>query len=266
MTSPAWHSNAIDYDNPPHDDDHTPAFGDLAPGEPISGRRKSSGRIKRLLKALTLIGAGTAWSLYGDTAALVKTISPLIKHLTPPPAAPAQPTEQLKPDPLKSAEAPAPGAALPELPAAATPDTTATPNTPPPAKTADQPAASTAYEETKPEPLAPIKSDPANPYHKRATAVGLHPELSRVVLAKLTAADYRNAGVAIETALAQTADDATFTWPSKPKPDQAVFEVHFVAGTSKDCRRYVVTVALDRWLTTAPPMENCNSQRQRTKT
>ncbi len=108
-------------------------------------------------------------------------------------------------------------------------------------------------------PLPPPRVDPADPYQKRAVAVGLHPDLSRVLLRRMTSADYRNAAVAIDTALAKTADDADFVWPRQRKPEQALFRVHFVRGAAAHCRRYVVTVVKDGWTTTAPPMERCGA-------
>jgi len=93
----------------------------------------------------------------------------------------------------------------------------------------------------------------------RAAAVGLHPDLSRVVLARLSPADYRNAGVAIKTAVAETPDGAVFVWPRQRKPELALFQVRFVAGAAPGCRRYVVTITKDGWLTTAMPMERCGS-------
>ena len=91
----------------------------------------------------------------------------------------------------------------------------------------------------------------------RAVAVGLHPDLSRVLLARLSPADYRNAGIAIKTAVAETPDTDVFVWPLQRKPELALFQVRFVAGAAPDCRRYVVAVTKDGWLTTAPPMEKC---------
>ena len=88
-------------------------------------------------------------------------------------------------------------------------------------------------------------------------AVGLHPDLSRVLLKRLTPADYSNAGIAIQTALAETPDNAVYVWPRQRKPELALFEVHFVRGVSADCRRYVVTITKDGWLTTALPLEKC---------
>ncbi len=98
---------------------------------------------------------------------------------------------------------------------------------------------------------------PSDPYRKRAEAAGLHPDLSRVLLARLTAADYRNAAFAIEKAVKTVPDDGDFTWPRSRKSGVAVFNVHFVQGAGHDCRRYVVTVTKDRWSTTAAPMEKC---------
>ena len=94
----------------------------------------------------------------------------------------------------------------------------------------------------------------------RAAAVGLHPDLSRALLARLSPTDYRNAGIAIKTALAETAETAVYVWPRQRKPEEALFKVRFVPGAAAGCRRYVVTVTKDGWLTTALPMEKCGPQ------
>jgi hypothetical protein len=107
------------------------------------------------------------------------------------------------------------------------------------------------------EPLPPPSIDPGDPYQKRAADAGLHPGLSRVLLARLTAADYRNARQAIDTAIARTGDTSEFIWPRQRKPEQALFRIHFVKGAASSCRRYVVTVVKDGWSTTAMPMERC---------
>jgi hypothetical protein len=112
----------------------------------------------------------------------------------------------------------------------------------------------------EPQPLPPLRIDPADPYQKRAVAVGLHPDLSRVLLSRLSEADYRNARYAIDTAIAKTADEENFVWPRQRKPEQALFRVHFVQGAAPECRRYVVTVVKDGWSTTALPMERCGSE------
>ena len=122
---------------------------------------------------------------------------------------------------------------------------------PPPTTGTDEPAAA---------PLPPATVDPADPYQKQAEAVGLHPELSRVLLARLSPTDYRNAGIAIRTALAETPDGSDFVWPRQRKPELALFKVRFVPGAPPGCRRYVVSVTKDGWLTTAPPMERCGAQ------
>ena len=108
-----------------------------------------------------------------------------------------------------------------------------------------------------PERLTPPTADPSDPYQARALAVGLHPGLSRVVLAKLTAADYRNAGIAIKTALAETPDSEVYVWPRERTPELAVFQIKFVAGAPADCRRYVAMILKEGWVTTALPMEKC---------
>lgn len=109
------------------------------------------------------------------------------------------------------------------------------------------------------ERLPPPTVDPADRHAARALAAGLHPDLSRVLLKKLTAADYANARKAITSALAGTPDDGTYIWPREADRKHAQFEVRFVAGAPKDCRRYVVTIIKDRWSTTARAMEKCVS-------
>jgi hypothetical protein len=108
--------------------------------------------------------------------------------------------------------------------------------------------------------LPPPVVNPADPYQKRAVAVGLHPDLSRVLLRRMTSSDYRNAGYAIDNAVAKTADDGEFVWPRQRKPEEALFRVRFVRGAAPNCRRYVVTVTKDRWSTTAPAMERCGPE------
>jgi hypothetical protein len=125
------------------------------------------------------------------------------------------------------------------------------------------PVAAEVSSEVPGAPLPPPVVDPSDPYQKRAEAVGLHPQLSRVLLARLTPTDYHNAGVAIATAVSQTPDHGVLVWPRQRTPDQALFQVRFVAGAAPGCRRYVVSVTKDGWLTTAPPMEKCGVQLRR---
>jgi hypothetical protein len=245
------------------------AHDDLFPGERI-GRPLGGGGGKALLKAgllLSLIG-GAAWSVVGDTGPLrqrfpneVAALSRLIDRARrafdePGPATAALSSRRtadakpaaLEPPPLGPVitarplpTAPPPPAAEPvPLTTAALPSTPASPS----------PAG---------EPLEPPKVDPSNPDQVRAAAVGLHPELSPVLLARLSPTDYRNAGYAIETAVKETPDAGVFVWPRQRKPELAVFSVRFVAGAAPSCRRYVVTVVKDGWLTTAMPMERCSA-------
>jgi hypothetical protein len=121
--------------------------------------------------------------------------------------------------------------------------------------------AATAPPASKPYEAPPdTMADPADPYQMRAEAVGLHPGLSRVLLTRLSLTDYRNAGIAIRTAVAETPDSGVFAWPRQREPELALFQVRFVRGSASGCRRYVVTITKDRWLTTALPMEKCGPQ------
>ena len=114
-----------------------------------------------------------------------------------------------------------------------------------------------------PAPLEPPSVDPADIYQVRALAAGLHPGLSRVLLARLSPDDYRNAGIAIQKAWPRHPTPASTWWPRQRKPELALFHVRFVPGAAADCRRYVVTVTKDGWLTTALPMEKCGPQPRR---
>lgn len=106
-------------------------------------------------------------------------------------------------------------------------------------------------------PLPEPEVDPTDPQQKRAAAVGLHPRLSKVVLASLSDTDYRNAGTAIRKALTDATDTEKFIWPRESDKKLAVFQIHFVAGAAETCRRYIVTIVKNGWTTTAPPMEKC---------
>jgi hypothetical protein len=151
-------------------------------------------------------------------------------------------------------EAPGAEAGTPlSSPAANIPPATTPNETAPDATAADE----TASDEGPSAPLPPPTVDASDAYQMRALAAGLHPGLSRVLLTRMSAADYRNAGVAIKTALAETRDGDVLVWPRGRKPKDALFEVRFVKSAAHDCRRYVVTVTKDRWSTTAQPMEKC---------
>lgn len=244
MKTPAWFSAAApDYDHFETGRDDDIVFGELLPGERIGTPHAGSGKrvlLRNSLVISSLLGGG--WFLLGDRITWSDWRPSGIAALQPPadpkPARPAEP-------------AATPAGAVPEAVAIAPPSPAAR------LETAALPPAATAYAEPAAEPLRPPKADPSDPNQVRAAAIGLNPELSRAVLAQLSAVDYKNAGTAIKTALAETPDDAVYTWPSKPEPGQAVFEVHFVPGAATGCRRYVVTVAKLGWASTALPMEKC---------
>jgi hypothetical protein len=222
---------------------------------------------------IILIALGGVWALIGDQVTLpswesIQTVvSSWMDRSAPRPVAraasvvattsPAARAErQAKPggDVLPPiGQAPAPGNSTAAPLAAAGPEE-------PTYVTTALPRAGTGYvEPAAPQPQTPM-ADPADPYQVRAEAVGLHPDLSRVLLARLSPTDYRNAGIAIQTAVAETPDSAVFVWPRQRKPELALFQVRFVPGAAPGCRRYVVTVTKDGWLTTALPMEKCGTQ------
>jgi len=158
--------------------------------------------------------------------------------------------------------APAKEVAVPQ-PAPAPPPAVAAPQPLPEVKVTNAPGDRDDADESKPagkksvsDAYAPPR--PSNdPYRRKAEAVGLHPDLSRAILSRLTPADYRNAAYAIEKAVKTVRNNEEFTWPRARKPGIAVFNVHFVEGAEHDCRRYVVTITKDRWTSTALPMEKC---------
>ena len=270
MTTPDWRvaASAIDYDELDRGGNYA-VFDELLPGERIGSPLASVRRkiVRRVFFFFMLVACGGGWAMFGDTAALKELVSPLTEYVrlrlveasapaadTSVAAAKAEPPAAVAPLPERLVESrsidsgvPIPTATEPQSKSAAVPEAGVTGE-----------AAGNAAPPPLPKPVA----DPSDPYQKRALAVGLHPELSRVLLARLSTTDYKNAGVAIQTALAKTPDDAVFTWPRQPKGEQALFEVHFVAGSSPKCRRYVVTVTKDGWLTTAPPLENCSSEQR----
>ena len=115
--------------------------------------------------------------------------------------------------------------------------------------------------EAKPvEPLPPPVINKNDPYEVRALAAGLHPGLSRSLLVRLTKADFKNAAHAIRTAIAKTPDDKVFVWPLGRSKKVTRFQVRFVPSISRDCRRYIVEVIKDRWVTTAQAMEKCGQE------
>ncbi|MEQ1717805.1 MAG: hypothetical protein ABL907_17810 [Hyphomicrobium sp.] len=244
---------------------------ELVLGEPICPPR-TGGRSSLLNAAIVTacLGAGgwalvklpESWraGLMTEIAAIVAQRSATSEQVAPQPTVQAAPQTIAGPPPQAAREV------------AAAPGADAGMAVPPPrpdeaAESIDTPKgrAGEEHDDLTEKPLPPPEIDPANPLQKRALAAGLHPDLSQSLLSRLSKADYRNAGVAIKTALAETPDAGTFVWPRENKGKLALFEVRFVDGAARPCRRYVVTVTLARWSTTAPPMEKCGADGQKRK-
>ena len=239
-----------------------PSFGELDIGEPLyPPPRRGSSMMSATLVLLVLSGA--AWAYMQAPAEWLALLGSKVAELTAPLQNP-NPTIAISDASSIATGEVLPGAesAVPAVPPEneKTIEIANNAATPPDAEPVETGSISEADEPSEPQPLPPLRVDPANPYQKRAVAVGLHPDLSRVLLAKLSAADYRNAAYAVDTAVAKTANEAVFVWPRQRKPEQALFRVHFVKGAAAECRRYVVTVVKDGWTTTALPMERCGAQ------
>jgi hypothetical protein len=245
---------------------------DMLPGErigpPLGGRRKLKGAV------LLAMACAVGWAILGDQswrqwlpADMTADLSRLMERISARLDRQAQPAPRIAAAPARSIEPAAKPTAMDAPPLAPLP-TASPPPIPLPASAAPEPSAplttgalpSSASPGAPGQPLPAPRVDPSNPTQARAAAVGLHPELSPVLLARLSAADYRNAAYAIETALKETSDSAVFVWPRQKKPELALFQVRFVAGAAPSCRRYVVTIIKDRWSTTAMPMEKCKAE------
>lgn len=275
MPSPARHAAAATSAYGAYEADARFDTIDLFVGERIGpDSRGSSRKAWKWGTSLILMALGGGWYVFGDPAVLPGWWSALTASL-PAVTASSSPGASVPTTPTGTAGPPQPPSAEPVLPTAAVAPLTA----PPPPPAASEPAASPELVvtptmppvqtiETAPavkaviEPPAPPPAT-ASPHQKRAKAAGLHPDLSQVLLERLSTADYRNAGVAIKTALAETPDEAVFVWPRDHKPELALFKVRFVPGAAPGCRRYVVTVTKDRWLTTALPVEKCGAKAAR---
>lgn len=220
--------------------------------------------LRRSFFAMGLLGAGYAavhapepWRVWASdkiASAFAVLEAPAKLPSGPPDAAKASSLAEQKsapPPPLAQND-------VTEAPAVAAPVVVATPAPVPEVVSENSGEAGASNDEpAAPSALPPPIVNKADPLETRAVSAGLHPGLSRALLTKLTPDDFHNAQVAIQTALIETPDAQVFEFPSPRKTGQALFEVHFVPGAPADCRRYVVTVAKDRWLTTALPMEKC---------
>lgn len=253
---------------------------EFAPGEEGDGlpRRARRGVLRRGMFLLAMLGIG--WAVYDDPSRVGRwwsvaseKIAPVLARALEQATTPARPVASVEPtlssDIVVATTTPAPVLSAPYARVVVTSgpeqaqenaeanSDTAKPDAPkiiaalPPVRGVVKPAVA----RQKPAP----KRDRIE---VRARSAGLHPKLSRVLLSRLSKTDFRNAGYAIRTALSKTADNATFKWPRRRKAGQAMFEVRFVPGAAKGCRRYVVTVEKNRWLTTALPIEKCGVNRR----
>ncbi len=281
MTSPAWNPTADTSEYRSYSSDQF-VYGELAPGDRI-GRPLANMRRKAFLRGcmLLLILFGGGWALQQEpppwARTLVSDATAMIASLTRPspavepavaaataPVLPAIVDAPMKTTALDASSAPR-EAAAPARAAASSEGRASTAGNAPEKIDELSPATKSA-EDIPGAPLKPPVVDPADPYQVKASAVGLHSDLSRVLLAKLSATDYRNAGIAIKTAITETPDDGAYIWPKQRKPELALFKVHFVPGAPVQCRRYVVSIIKDGWLTTALPMEKCGTVVKTAKT
>lgn len=218
-------------------------------GGPVHRRR---GRVLLKLCVISLLVLAGGWASFSHQAALLAWASALPSLLQPSPPRPVASTL-----PLPAEEPLVPPLATSEVPASTpTPGSIAVPQPLAPGPGTEP---STEDAATPREPLPPAIADPADPLQVRALAAGLHPGLSRALLARLSPADFRNAATATRTALAETPDTEVFSYPRKRAAELALFQVKFVPGAAVGCRRYVVMVTKDGWLTTAMPMEKCGT-------
>jgi surface antigen len=230
-------------------------------GTPIRASRARA-FLRSLSKLAILVGLG--WGLYQAESIWPgwrSSLTDSIRHLTKSPqiiepkaeAAPTPPPAELAEKAVAIETAPTPpDAAAVENPAA----------DPTKAQTEDAAIEAAALAEPPPRenPKVIIKDPLSDQLQKRAAAVGLSPDLSRVLLTRLSDTDFRNASFAIDTAFRETPDSRSYEWPRKAKAGEATFRVHFVQGAARNCRRYVVTITKDGWTTTAPAMQKCGAR------
>lgn len=269
MTARAWRSQSKSAAYDFADDDYS-AHWEITPGERVCPPSvRSRGRAFFRLVLFLLLVLGGYWAVAGDRGSWSEWLQIASAIMSQPSEPEPEPAEQ------QTAFAGAPQLAEPpqqelvEIPATiSAPEPASDPTASENAVTESEQTAraeapdeeETATSEAASEPLPPPTADPDDPYQARALAVGLHPGLSRVLLMQLSPADYRNAGIAIRTAIAETPDTGTYVYPRQRKPDHALFRVHFVRGAAPNCRRYVVTVTKKGWSTTALPMEKCGER------
>jgi hypothetical protein len=226
-------------------------LGEFLPGERIGPPPRRAGRKIVLRGIFLLAAAGGVWAfmsgqvswpawLPSDMSAMWSALERRPGPLAAPAPRAAEPLPRIETVPeknLAAVEAPA----LPPRPTPPAKDAVAPPA---PLTTGALPPVARRSDEAPDGPLRPAIADPSDPYQVRAAAVGLHPDLSRALLSRLSPADYRNAGIAIKNAF-EAPETTVYVWPRQRKPEEALFKVRFVPGAAAGCRRYVVSVTKD---------------------
>lgn len=259
------------------DDIHESEF-ELSAGERIGGPASRANDMLAWCVAIAIM-VGGGWTMLHDDGALLAHLPKLTAVLSDVVSQRAGTSAPLtSPNEGASAGAPyaSPPAEPPQAQAAPPPLPVATPvSEPPVVKSEDPPAIKSESTEASTDDgtedaaalsVKHVSTPPRDPYQARAEAAGLNPDISPALLKRFSSTDFRNARVAIERAVAKTPDNGVFIWPRQRKPGEALFKVHFVEGAGPDCRRYVVSVTMNNWTTTALPMEKCGVPRVASRT
>jgi len=179
-------------------DDQAYELGEFLPGERIGRPPPRAGRKIVLRGIFLLAAAGGVWAfmtgqvawpawLPTDISAMLSALERRPGPLAAPAPRAAEPLPRIETVPeknLAAVEAPSwPRPAPYSKDAASTEAKTA------PLTTGALPPAARPSDDAPDGPLRPAIADPSDPYQVRAAAVGLHPDLSRALLARLTPAD-----------------------------------------------------------------------------
>jgi hypothetical protein len=259
-------------------DDFYESEFELSAGERIGGPASRTNDMLAWCAAIAIV-VGSGWIMLHDDGALLARfpeltarVSDVISQSVGASASSTSPNEGAStgaPYASSPAEPPQAQAAPPPLPVATSvsePPAIKSEN-PPTTKSESVEASTDGGTEDAAAPSAKnVSTPPRDPYQARAEAAGLNPDISHALLKRFSSTDFRNARIAIERAVAKTPDNGVFIWPRQRKPGEALFKVHFVEGAGPDCRRYVVSVTMNNWTTTALPMEKCGIPRVASRT
>ena len=251
-------------------DDFYESEFELSAGERIGGPAARTNDVLAWCAAIAIV-VGSGWVMLHDDGALLARFPELTARVSDV-ISQSVGTSAPSTSPNEGASAGAPYAPSPAEPpqaqAAPPPLPVATSVSEPPAVKSEPVEASTddGTEDAAAPSAKHVSTPPRDPYQARAEAAGLNPDIAHALLKRFSSTDFRNARVAIERAVAKTPDNGVFIWPRQRKPGEALFKVHFVEGAGPDCRRYVVSVTMNNWTTTALPMEKCGVPRVASRT